>query len=496
MEASLRRRIGNRQWYHQRFDGSPLYLFFVGDAELKREPRKPAGTEANIRVCFFQHRKADWYLDMANIERGSKVIIAAARRNPAISRHLMDKWKDAERRFQDFFNAFSAASLRLFSDRELLKRYDQFVRLSTERFSSSAIIDHFALGTDQHIAALLRKEVGRLRTESKFTEIFSVATAPVHQSFINQAEAELLKIAIEAPRNGQRIALYAQKYFWIKNNYIDSYVLTSRHFAKEIRLWRASRANLRKKYRELVTTPSRNARRKAALFRRYHFSPLMRTLLRISEDFTWWQDERKKATYQCIHLGTRLLGEMARRRRIDPELTKYLVPFEVRPWFLRGRPSLSVLRQRQRSCAVIAQRHRTVVLTGPAVVAVRQTMFPKKGNDQVRDIRGLSASVGRVVGTVKIVGSVREIGKVEQGDVIVAVMTRPDYIAGLKKAAAIVTNEGGVTCHAAIVSRELGIPCVIATKIATEVLKDGDLVEVNANHGVVTRLQPSEGRSI
>ena len=55
----------------------------------------------------------------------------------------------------------------------------------------------------------------------------------------------------------------------------------------------------------------------------------------------------------------------------------------------------------------------------------------------------------------------------------------------MKKASAIVTDEGGVTCHAAIVSRELKIPCIIGTKIATKVLKDGQLVEVNANHGWV-----------
>jgi pyruvate,water dikinase len=67
-------------------------------------------------------------------------------------------------------------------------------------------------------------------------------------------------------------------------------------------------------------------------------------------------------------------------------------------------------------------------------------------------------------------------------------MTRPDYVPAMKKAAAIVTNEGGITCHAAIVSRELGIPCIIGTKIATEVFKDGDVVEVNANHGWVRRI--------
>jgi pyruvate,water dikinase len=68
-------------------------------------------------------------------------------------------------------------------------------------------------------------------------------------------------------------------------------------------------------------------------------------------------------------------------------------------------------------------------------------------------------------------------------------MTRPEYISAMKKAAAIVTDEGGITCHAAIVSRELKKPCIIGTKIATKVLKDGDLVEVDADKGIVKILE-------
>ena len=68
-------------------------------------------------------------------------------------------------------------------------------------------------------------------------------------------------------------------------------------------------------------------------------------------------------------------------------------------------------------------------------------------------------------------------------------MTRQDFVAVMRKVAAIVTNEGGVTCHAAIIARELGLPCVVGTKIATEVLRDGDLVEVNANKGIVKKLK-------
>ena len=68
-------------------------------------------------------------------------------------------------------------------------------------------------------------------------------------------------------------------------------------------------------------------------------------------------------------------------------------------------------------------------------------------------------------------------------------MTTPDFVPAMKKAAAIVTEQGGITSHAAIVSRELGVPCVIGTKIATRVLKDGDLVEVDANKGIVRKVE-------
>ncbi|MFA6445786.1 MAG: PEP-utilizing enzyme [Candidatus Paceibacterota bacterium] len=64
-------------------------------------------------------------------------------------------------------------------------------------------------------------------------------------------------------------------------------------------------------------------------------------------------------------------------------------------------------------------------------------------------------------------------------------MTRPDFLSLMNKASAFITDEGGITCHAAIVARELNKPCIIGTKIATKVLKDGDMVEVDAERGVV-----------
>ncbi|MCX8200267.1 MAG: phosphoenolpyruvate synthase [Candidatus Micrarchaeota archaeon] len=100
-------------------------------------------------------------------------------------------------------------------------------------------------------------------------------------------------------------------------------------------------------------------------------------------------------------------------------------------------------------------------------------------------VRGLGATTGASGGKVRVLSSPKEIGKVESGDILVARMTSPDFVPAMRKASAIVTDEGGITSHAAIVSRELGIPCIVGTTNATSVLKDGMVVTVDADHGLV-----------
>jgi len=106
-------------------------------------------------------------------------------------------------------------------------------------------------------------------------------------------------------------------------------------------------------------------------------------------------------------------------------------------------------------------------------------------------IRGDSASKGVVTGIVRVIATKSEFGKLAPGEILVTGMTRPEFVPLMKIAGGIVTDEGGITSHAAIVSRELNKPCVIGTKIATRMLKDGDLVEVDATHGTIRVLKPS-----
>ena len=100
-------------------------------------------------------------------------------------------------------------------------------------------------------------------------------------------------------------------------------------------------------------------------------------------------------------------------------------------------------------------------------------------------LTGVAASPGIAVGPVKIVTAASEIDKVKAGDVLVAEMTTPDFVPAMKRAAAIVTDRGGRTAHAAIVSRELGIPCVVGTEVATKTLKDGQEITVDGSEGKV-----------
>jgi pyruvate,water dikinase len=100
-------------------------------------------------------------------------------------------------------------------------------------------------------------------------------------------------------------------------------------------------------------------------------------------------------------------------------------------------------------------------------------------------LTGSPASPGVEVGSVKVVADSSQIGRVQKGDVLVAEMTTPDFVPAMKRAVAIVTDRGGRTAHAAIVSRELGIPCVVGTGEATKTLRDGQEITVDGAHGKV-----------
>jgi pyruvate,water dikinase len=116
------------------------------------------------------------------------------------------------------------------------------------------------------------------------------------------------------------------------------------------------------------------------------------------------------------------------------------------------------------------------------------TLSKKKQSDELEGkllTKGLGASPGVASGVVKIIRSMSDLYKIKQGDVLVTQMTNPDMVVSMQKASAIVTDEGGITAHAAIVSREMGIPAVVGTENATSILEDGQEITVDGFNGKV-----------
>ncbi|MDD5290914.1 MAG: PEP-utilizing enzyme [Patescibacteria group bacterium] len=123
----------------------------------------------------------------------------------------------------------------------------------------------------------------------------------------------------------------------------------------------------------------------------------------------------------------------------------------------------------------------------PKLLSKFRLELTSENSDISKDsLSGTAAYKGKVLGIARLVTNKNELDKVLNGDILVSDATSPDYLPAMKKAAAFVTDEGGMTCHAAIVAREMNKPCIVGTKIATQFIEDGMKIEVDANKGTIT----------
>jgi phosphohistidine swiveling domain-containing protein len=127
----------------------------------------------------------------------------------------------------------------------------------------------------------------------------------------------------------------------------------------------------------------------------------------------------------------------------------------------------------------------SVLATGDDIEKLYNACFPDAKNEDVKELKGQVAFKGKVQAKARVIVDRRNAHELKEGEILVTTMTSPEFVPAMKISAGIITNEGGVLCHAAIMSRELRRPCVIGTKIATDVIKTGDVVELDAEEGIV-----------
>lgn len=171
------------------------------------------------------------------------------------------------------------------------------------------------------------------------------------------------------------------------------------------------------------------------------------------------------------------------RERINPALISCLLKEELLE-YLRSQklPAQTVLLERNEKAVLLSDASDFKILSG---IEAQQVEALMESEEQSKCVKGAIAFPGLVKGRVKVVLDPKNVVGFEQGDILVAGMTRPEYLPIMHKAAAFVTDAGGILSHAAITARELKKPCVIGTQNASKVFKDGDTVEVDANKGFV-----------
>ncbi|MBI4360723.1 hypothetical protein HY572_03040 [Candidatus Micrarchaeota archaeon] len=222
------------------------------------------------------------------------------------------------------------------------------------------------------------------------------------------------------------------------------------------------------------------------------------TLLEVAQGMVFTKGYRKDVLYHFFWKMEPYLKEVGKRLGLTVKQVRRLMPWEI-PAALRGQPvDANELNSRFEHYVQYVHAGKREIYSGKAAEKFLErfdleTMNAASG---VRELKGDCACPGRARGAVKIIESPADMAKFNSGDVLVAHATNPDVVPAMKKASAIVTDMGGITCHAAIVSRELKIPCVIGTKIATAALRDGDVVDVDANHGLVCKLDSNASHGL
>jgi len=315
---------------------------------------------------------------------------------------------------------------------------------------------------------------------------------------ITSQELHLLTVAIhshQSRREGQRaLQRHIKQFAFIPCYDVSDRPWDEKHFSSELaKMRRRSMATLQAERAAIRQRPLAVQKSFRRLLNDRRLSKRQRDQLWMAHELTFIKDERDDYRRLGSFRIKPLYAELDRRLGYPPNGSLYLVRDEMETFFQTGRhPDRELIIQRMKGYGLIRQSPKPMQIVSGR--ALRQLIRQELGNrtvERVKQFSGTVGSVGQATGRARIVITKHDLRRMKNGEVLVAVTTHPDFVPAMKKAVAIVTDEGGITSHAAIVSRELKIPCIVGAKIATASLQDGDRVSVDAQRGIVRKLLSS-----
>ena len=374
------------------------------------------------------------------------------------------KFKMDSDSFYDFLKKHSSTDTENLTDGEILKLYRDYNEIFSELNYFIFVVVKFGL-------EILIRKIREFITDQK---IFDTLSKPKNLPYLSEYELDILR---GEESNAEDLS---KKWFWIPYDYYGADEWAIDFFIKKVK-----EPKDKERLHYLSNYSSLGETEKNSLMKRLGLNGKQRAMIDALQRINFLQDIRKKITNQSYPFyQKKIIAEFSRRSGIKKEIIWVMTPKEIE---LSLGNKLRVNEERLKFCAI------EIFGNEFAVHEKRPEYLINKDEEdiEVSEFTGVSASAGVAKGKVRICKTSQEVRFMVKGEILVAPATTPDFILGFGKAIAIVTDEGGMTSHAAIVSREMNLPCVVGTNRATRVLKNGDLIEVDATKGKIKIIKRS-----
>lgn len=474
MSIDMKAFIEETEWYNQ---GGETQFFYM------TAPINPAifdtypNYEIMMAFCFNGH--GNWGLYIDGLERFSASILKNLFAQKDYSKRLV---KEHDQREQELDKALKQYTLlEELSDKQLKQVLVKVNQLYSRVWRPFIFIDSFDLCWEERLNEIMKEE----KTVKLSSTEVKTLLLPDEMSYVQEEEASLLKIKLGLSK--KTVEQHQQEFFWYTNNYGHIEVKPISHFLERLQ----EIHNAHERLNEINQRLEQTQRAKQKILKRYDLPPKTLLFLQFIALLAKRRDVRKRCQAKGNVLLKRFLKEIGRRRGIDYHLFEQLSAHDiVDDIFSKKEKELEAIAYK--SCGLYDYKHGSFVWYGKDAEEIK-AVYDQTIAMESSEMKGMPACNGKAKGRVRVIISVKDFSRMEKGNILVTYNTRPEFVPIMKKASAIVTEEGGITCHAAVVSRELEIPCIVGVKAATKRLRDNDLVEVDATNGVVKKITEDSG---
>ncbi|MBU0707525.1 hypothetical protein KKG41_04100 [Patescibacteria group bacterium] len=434
-----------------------------------------------------------YYCDKDAWDKGSDYLISKIQANPKFIKSIKKKSEEFYSKSLKIVRQTEKQDLKKWSNKKLagflLKTYDLALEYSAYGYVP-VLSDHYFNKYSHLLKRIVKGSLENKNVTLSVPETVNHLSTPTKLIPSQLARLELLKLAL-GKKDAVNIRNYYQKWFWVNYGHLGPRITLSETIDAIDKLSKNKRKT-KKELEDLLNLNSATIKIQKQLFKKLSLSPIEKYLFRVAQTFTYLKGQRMESLFGIYAQWERVLSVVSARWATPKKLLYYCSVNELNDLIRKNKTiPLHVLKSREEFCVWVARsEYSQQILIGP-----KAKQYIKKharvSRQKIKDvlvIHGNVASTGYAKGRVKIVNRTSEVSKVEPGDVLVSVATNPSLLPAMKIASAFVTDTGGLTSHAAIVAREFKKPCIISTKIATKVLNDGDMVEVDAKKGDVKKV--------